>query len=150
MYTQIYNLYKYNKYHHILLQSDKIPLSLLLRLNNPSSISLSLCVRCCSPFINFKTFHWTHSSMPVSLLYWGAHSIYSLSGGCWIEGEDHLSWSSDNAALVLLCCRGVLLPHGPAEPPTPSLQTCFPVSHPPACTGEYGYSFPGAEIYRKG
>lgn len=43
MYTQIFKLYKYNTYHQILTQSDKISLSLLLRLNSPSRQPVLVC-----------------------------------------------------------------------------------------------------------
>ena len=34
----------------------------------------------------------------------------------------------------------------PAGPPGPSLETCFPATQPPACTGPWGYSCPGAGL----
>lgn len=48
------------------------PTSLLFsRVNDPSSLSLSFCVRYSKPSITFAVLHWTHSNMLVWLLYWG-------------------------------------------------------------------------------
>lgn len=56
----------------VLKDTDEIPPSLLFsRLNNPSLLSLSIQNRCLHAFIILVAFHWTTSSMPTPVLYWG-------------------------------------------------------------------------------
>lgn len=100
----------------IFIHIDKIPLSLLLhRLKNPSSHSLSLYDRYPKTFIIFMVLWWTHSSMSLSLLHWGAHY---WTQHCCVEGKDHLPWLAGNAfpsaaqgIVVLLWGQSTLLAH---------------------------------------
>lgn len=118
---------------------------LLSRLN--SSISLSLFyVRCSNPPLVFMAFRWTHSSMPMSLLYermqnqtqhtrfFSADSVYK---------KDHLSQPAGNALpnvaqeahlpdLSSWCLSGS---------PGASHQSCLPSQLVPPYTGAWGYSF---------
>lgn len=61
----------YHHPHQVLIHIDKVSLSVLFpRLNNPSSISLSLYIRCSNPLIFFMALCWTPSNMSMSLLFW--------------------------------------------------------------------------------
>lgn len=50
------------------------PWTLFSRLNSLSSLSLSSCERCSSPFIIFAALYWSLSTVSMSLLYWGAQN----------------------------------------------------------------------------
>lgn len=79
-----------------LLYVYKVPLSpLFFKLNSLSFLSLSLHVRCSNPSTIFLSVCWTHSSMPMALLYWGAQSWtqYSLiPTGFWNLLWKHNNW----------------------------------------------------------
>lgn len=68
------------------------------------------------------------------------------------EGLPHSSGSAISSVAqdaVVLCHEGTLLTHTHLvhqEPPRPFLPSCFPGSLPPACTGAWGYSYPGAGL----
>lgn len=81
-----------------------------LRLNNPSSVSLSSYIRNSQSLIILVALCWTHSHMSMSLLYWGAQiraqhprygilsmgwkeklislnllAMFFITGGCWLS-----------------------------------------------------------------
>lgn len=77
------------------VHTDKVPLSpLFFRLNSFSFLSLSLHVRCSNPSTIFLFVCWTHSSMPMALLYWGAQSWtqYSLIPKGFLNRLKHNNW----------------------------------------------------------
>ena len=67
----------------VFIHMDKIPpIHFCFWLNSLSSLSLSLYDGCSNPLIIFIALQWTFSSMPMSLLYWGAQdwTQYSRCG----------------------------------------------------------------------
>lgn len=80
------------------------------RLNSSSFLSFSSQYRCSHPVIIFVAFHWTLSSISMSLLYQGDHNRnQSLACflACWVEGIDH--WSIDQLAALLMQPRMLLV-----------------------------------------
>ena len=139
---------------------DKIPLNLLFsRLNSPTSLSLSLYVRCSDTRTIFVALHWTHSSMSMSLLYWGAqHQMqHSWWVSRWTEVKDRLPWSAGNTPPniapevvgLFLLQRHIASLRASCCPPGPLCllqQSCFPATCSPAFTGACGYASTGTEL----
>jgi len=151
--------------HQAFLHIDNIPPSFFFsKLNNPSALSLSSCVRCSSLLVISVAFCCTRSSVSMSLLYWRSRTGLSTPEGSnsrWGEGKDHFPWPSGNVFLniasVLLaafaarahCCLTGTLSTG-----TPSvLQNCFQaiglqriLVHVAVCSQVQDLVFPSAEF----
>lgn len=111
---------------------DKIPPVLsFCRPNSPSSINLSLCSRCSTPFTVFTALCW--SSISILRLFHGKPRTRNMSLQCWAE-NDHFLWPPCKTQ-TRNCSKGALL-----IPPEPVLyQDCQVLfskaasGQPPAC-----------------
>lgn len=127
---------------HSHFQADQSQLSEpcpLLQMLQSLIISVALC--------------WVYSSMSMPLILRG-HIAAAVSQQCWV-GRIHLprpagkcsSWSSSRHCWLPLL-QGHFISFGLIWcPPGPSwifLPSWFPACWPPACTGAWGYFFPGA------
>lgn len=141
-----------------ILHIYRIPLSLFSRLS-VSSLSLSSNDRCSNHLIIIMASHWTHSSMSMSLLHWGAQN-WTQHSKCVspVLNKREVSPLDLLAVLCLMQPRMLLsffatrvycwLPLNFLSTRTmcPFLRSCFPDEQASACTGVQAYSSPDAGL----
>jgi len=140
--------------HQIFIHMFKLPLSLLLyRLKSP--ISPSLLIQ--EIFKSLTNLHGPAKDLALVCpsWHWGFQDCTQHHKCCpqIAEKQDRIP-SLDlltklGRLLALFSKRHVVESYSAGCPPGrpgPALLSCFPVSQPLVCTGEWGYSFPGAEL----